>query len=149
MKTIAARTVPWAAAIGALSVSAALLAQEPAQRERAAVSLGAFVSKPATEARVDNDAGQGTNLNLEDDLGLQSSTTIARIDGHWWISRRNRLDFSVFNYNRDGTRTINETINFGDRTFAINTVLSTSPIESSCAARSKCSESIPAMCRVA
>ncbi len=60
---------------------------------------------------------------MEDDLGLQSSTTIARLDGHWWLSRRNRLDFSVFNFSRDGTRTINETIDFGDRTFAINTVV--------------------------
>ena len=121
--TIAARTIVWAVGIGALSVSATLLGQEPAQRERAAISLGAFISRPATEARVDNDAGQGTDLNLEDDLGLQSSTTIARFDGHWWLSRRNRLDFSVFNYNRDGTRTIDKTINFGDQTFAINTVV--------------------------
>ena len=124
MTTIAARTLVSAVGIGALSASATLLAQEPAQRERAAISLGAFISRPATEARVDNDAGQGTDLNLEDDLGLQSSTTIARIDGHWWLSRRNRLDFSVFNFSRDGTRTIDETIDFGDQTFAINTVVS-------------------------
>ena len=123
--TIAARTMVWAFGIGAVSVSATLRAQEPAQRERAAVSLGAFISRPATEARVDSDSGQGTDLNLEDDLGLQSSTTIARLDGHWWLSRRNRLDFSAFSYNRDGTRTINKTINFGDRTFAINTVVNT------------------------
>ncbi len=49
--------------------------------------------------------------------------TVARLDGHWWLSRRNRLDFSVFNFSRDGTRTIDETIDFGDRTFAINTVV--------------------------
>ena len=53
------------------------------------------------------------------------ATTIARLDGHWWLSRRNRLDFSAFSYNRDGTRTINKTIEFGDRTFAINTVVNT------------------------
>ena len=107
----------------ALSAATTLLAQEPEQRERAAISFGAFISKPETTARVDSDSGQGTDLNLEDDLGLQSSTTIARLDGHWWLSRRNRLDFSVFNFSRDGTRTIDETINFGDRTFAINTVV--------------------------
>ncbi len=109
--------------LGSLSVSTALLAQEPEQRERAAISFGAFISRPETEARVDSDSGQGTDLNLEDDLGLQSSMTIARLDGHWWLSRRNRLDFSVFNFSRDGTRTIDETIDFGDRTFAINTVV--------------------------
>ena len=121
--TVAAWTMVWAFGLGSLSVSTTLLAQEPEQRERAAISFGAFISRPATEARVDNDSGQGTDLNLEDDLGLQSSMTIARLDGHWWLSRRNRLDFSVFNFSRDGTRTIDETIDFGDRTFAINTVV--------------------------
>ena len=121
--TVAAWTMAWAFGLGSLSVSTTLLAQEPEQRERAAISFGAFISRPATEARVDNDSGQGTDLNLEDDLGLQSSMTIARLDGHWWLSRRNRLDFSVFNFSRDGTRTIDETIDFGDRTFAINTVV--------------------------
>ena len=122
-KTTVAAAIVWTVGLGALSAPTTLLAQEPEQRERAAISFGAFISKPETEARVDSDSGQGTDLNLEDDLGLQSSTTIARLDGHWWLSRRNRLDFSVFNFSRDGTRTINETINFGDRTFAINTVL--------------------------
>jgi hypothetical protein len=126
MTTIAARTILWAVGLGSLSVSATLLAQEPENRERAAISLGAFISRPATEARVDSDSGQGTDLNLEDDLGLQSSTTIARLDGHWWISRRNRLDFSLFNFSRDGTRTIDKTINYGDQTFAINTVVNSS-----------------------
>jgi hypothetical protein len=49
-------------ALGSLSVSTTLLAQEPEQRERAAISLGAFISRPATEARVDSDSGQGTDL---------------------------------------------------------------------------------------
>ncbi len=122
-KTPVAAAIVWTVGLGALSAPTAVLAQEPEQRERAAISFGAFISKPETEARVDSDSGQGTDLKLEDDLGLQSSTTIARLDGHWWLSRRNRLDFSVFNFSRDGTRTIDETINFGDRTFAINTVL--------------------------
>jgi hypothetical protein len=107
-------------------LSATLAAQEPENRERVAISFGAFVSNPSSEARVDSDTGTGTDLDFEDDLGLKSSTTIVRLDGHWWISRRNRLDFSVFNFNRDGSRTIDKTINFGDQTFNVNTVLSSS-----------------------
>ena len=67
--------------------------------------------------------GQGTDVNFEDDLGLDSSTTILRLGGHWWMSRRNRLDFSVFSFSREGNRQIDETIEFGDTTFNINTVV--------------------------
>jgi hypothetical protein len=119
----AIRAMVWMAGIGSLSLSATLAAQEPDNRERAAISFGAFISNPRTEAQVSGDAGNGTDLNLEDDLGLQTSTTIARLDGHWWLSRRNRLDASVFSFSRDGSRTINKTINFGDQTFNINTVV--------------------------
>jgi hypothetical protein len=123
MSAIAVRAMGWAAGIGSLAASTTLLAQEPADRERAAVSVGAFINRPATEARVEGDSGTGTDINLEDDLGLDASLTILRLDGHLWLSRRNRLDFSWFSYNRTGARTIDETINFGDHTYAINTVV--------------------------
>ncbi len=129
MSTTAVHTV-WIAGVGSLSLSATLAAQEPADRERGAISFGAFISKPDTEARVAGDAGNGTDLNLEDDLGLESSTTILRIDGHWWMSRRNRLDASAFSFSRNGSRTIDETIDFGDETYQINTVVnSTSDVD--------------------
>lgn len=123
VSTFALRAMGWAAALGCLSMSTALLAQEPLGRERAAVSFGAFVSQPVTSARVDSDDGDGTDINFEDDLGLDSSTTILRLGGHWWLSRRNRLDFSVFSFSREGNRQIAETIDFGDTTFNINTVV--------------------------
>ena len=42
MTTFAERTIVWVFGIAALSVSATLLAQESSDRERAAISLGAF-----------------------------------------------------------------------------------------------------------
>ncbi len=113
----------WAAALGCLSMSTTLLAQEPLGRERGAISFGAFVTAPATSARVDSDDGNGTDVDFEDDLGLDSSTTILRLGGYWWMSKRNRLDFSVFSFSREGNRKIDETINFGDTIFNINTVV--------------------------
>jgi len=121
--SFARRAMGWAAALGCLSISTTLLAQEPLGRERGAISFGAFVSEPVTSARVDSDDGSGTDVDFEDDLGLDSSTTILRLGGHWWMSRRNRLDFSVFSFSREGNRKIDETIDFGDTTFNINTVV--------------------------
>lgn len=122
-KTIAA--AGWAVGFASFWASTTLLAQVP-ERERAAISLGAFITNPQVEARVDSDSGTGTDIDFEDDLGLDSSTTIARLDSHWWLSRRNRLDFSVFSFHRSGERLIDETIHFGDEVFLINTIVSSS-----------------------
>jgi hypothetical protein len=100
-----------------------LHAQAPPDRERAAIAFGAFITDPATEVSVGNDSGNGTDIDMEDDLGLERSTTVLRLGGHLWLSERNRLDFSLFSFSREGTRRIDETIEFGDEIFAINTVV--------------------------
>lgn len=118
-KTLALHTV----ALGVLAMPTALLAQSPAQRERAAITFGAFITNPLTDVRVDSDTDAGTDVSFEDDLGVDSSTTILRLGGYWWLSERNRLDFSLFSFNREGSRRIDETIEFGDETFVLDTVL--------------------------
>ncbi len=45
ISTFARRAMGWAAALGCLSMSTTLLAQEPLGRERGAISFGAFVSR--------------------------------------------------------------------------------------------------------
>jgi hypothetical protein len=109
--------------IGALLLSTTLPAQAPAQRERAGVLFGAFISEPITSIRLDSDSGSGTDVDLEDDFGLDSSTSVLRVAGYWWLSERNRLDFSLFDFSREGSRQISETIEFGDETFEIDTVV--------------------------
>jgi hypothetical protein len=100
-------------------------AQEPADRERASIYFGAFITDPATEVRLDSDSGEGTDIDIEDDLGVESSISVLRLGGYWWFKRRSRLDFSVFNVGRNGSKQIDKTIEFGDRTFTIDTVVST------------------------
>jgi hypothetical protein len=118
----------WAAALAAAMGSAvpAAHAQEPANRERASIVLGAFVTEPEITARVDSSINNaGTELNLGDDLGLETSATVARLGGYYWFSRRHRLDTSWFSLSLDGGRTIDETIEFGDEIFTINTRVET------------------------
>ena len=112
-----------AVSLGALTVPAAVQAQQPENRERAAIAFGAFVTQPLTDVRVDGDTGTGTEVSFEDDLGVDSSTTILRLGGYWWMSERNRLDFSLFSFSREGNRRIDETIEFGDTIFTIDTVV--------------------------
>ncbi len=99
---------------------------QSADRERGSVYLGTFITDRNTSARVDSDAGNpGTDVDLEGDLGLKASTSVGRAGGYVWISARQRLDLSYFDLSRSSSRTINKTINFDDKTFLINTVVST------------------------
>ncbi len=93
--------------------------------DRFSISLGAFFTDWGTDVRLDSDTlGPGTNIDFENDLGLQSSTSIFRIDGHYRFNDRHRINFSVFDMSRDANHTIDRDIQFGDIIFAINADLS-------------------------
>ena len=94
-------------------------------RERGSISFGAFITDRRTSTRLDSDAGEGTDLDLESDLGLESSSTVARLGGYYWMTPRQRLDFSVFDLSRTSSKAIEETIDFGDEIFDIDTVVTT------------------------
>lgn len=95
-------------------------------RERGSVYIGAFITNRNTDARVDaSNGGSGTDVDLEGDLGLESSTSVARFGGYFWLSHRQRLDVSYFDLSRTASHALNKTINWGDETFNINTVLTT------------------------
>ena len=103
----------------------AVNAQE-SDRERAGIYVGAFITNRNTDARVDSSSGgSGSNVDLENDLGLESSTSVGRFSGYVWLSKRQRIDASYFDLSRPASRKIDKTINWGDQTFNINTVLST------------------------
>jgi hypothetical protein len=96
------------------------------EAERGSLTFAAFLTNRATEARVDSANGNGTDLDLEDDLGLARSTTVARLSGFYWLTARQRFDFSVFDLSRAATTQITKTIAFGDTTFAVNTAVTAS-----------------------
>ena len=89
--------------------------------------LGAFITDRQSNTRFDSDAGDGTDIDMEDDLGLESSTNAARLGGYVWLGRRHRLDGAYFDLSRTASIPIQETIDFGDQTFEINTALPPSP----------------------
>jgi hypothetical protein len=117
--------------VGLAAIAGCLLAPsyanaQSADRERGAILLGTFITNRNTNARVDSNSGNpGTDVDLENELGLDSSTSVMRASGYFWLSRRQRLDVSYFDLSRSASRKIDETINFDDKTFQINTVVST------------------------
>jgi hypothetical protein len=102
----------------ALVVPAAAAAQDD---HRFSLSLGAFVTDRASEARVDAaDGSIGTPVDLESDLGLETSEMVLRVDGYFRFNDRHRIDFSVFDLSRDATRQIDAAITWQNVVFPIS-----------------------------
>jgi hypothetical protein len=109
--------------LGTLAISPTALAQD---RERASIVFGAFITDRKTTTRVDSATMPGTDLRLEEDLGLEDSSTVLRMNGHLWLKPRHRFDVSLFDLSRSASRRIDETIEFGDETFVIDSVINSS-----------------------
>lgn len=77
--------------------------------ERFSVSLGVFLTDRDTKTQLDGETpGSGTDVDLEEDLGLKKSDSVFRIDGYFRINEKHRVDFSAFDLSRTGTKQIEE-----------------------------------------
>lgn len=91
--------------------------------KRLGLTLGAqLIAGVSTVMHVDSPTfGVGTEIDLEDDLGLDDSRLMGRIDINWRMARKHELDFSLFRISRDGSRMLDRDIQIGDVVFPINT----------------------------
>jgi hypothetical protein len=89
------------------------------------ISLGVFLTDRASKTRLNGslDNDDGTNVNLENDLGLDRSDTVFRIDGSYRFNDRHRIDISAFDLSRSKTRVIDEEIEWGDTIYPINVTI--------------------------
>jgi hypothetical protein len=87
--------------------------------------LAAFQTGRTTDARLDSDSRSGTDIDMEDDLGLERYMTVARLSGYVWITQRQRIDFSLFDLSREGSKKLEKDIALGDQNFAIDTEVNT------------------------
>ena len=100
------RVSRWLGVTGAAFVLlvSALAAHAEDRRERGAILLGSFITDRDTETRLDSDAGDGTDLDLEDDLGFETSTNVLRVGGYYWFGKRSRVDVAYFDLSRDASK---------------------------------------------
>ena len=92
--------------------------------DRFSVSLGAFITDRNTSTRLDSATlGTGTGIDLEEDLGLDSSDSVVRLDGHYRFNQKHRVNFSVFDLSRDSSAAVQRDIQYGDRVFLLDTVV--------------------------
>ena len=88
------------------------------------LTLGGYISTHDASLRVDSRTlGRGTKVDLEEDLGFEKALESIRIDASWRFLPRHRASFSIYQISRDAVRTLDRTIQFGDREFVIDTTV--------------------------
>ena len=89
--------------------------------DRFALRISYFAPTVETMLRLDRSNGQpGTELKVEDDLGLTDKPKQARMEMIIRLRERNRLRVDYFKLTRYGNEVLTRTINFGDSTFLVN-----------------------------
>ncbi len=118
----ASETEPELPSLSALTAPRAEESPDEYEWPDLSLSLGAqLVADVNTVLRVDSETlGEGTEIDLEDELDLDDSALFGRIDANWRMAKRHELDFSIFVFNREGTRVIDEEIQIGDEIFTVN-----------------------------
>jgi hypothetical protein len=93
----------------------------PALNDRFFFYGGAYIPKSATSAQLNSTKlGLGTNIDLEQTLGIQTQKGVPDAGARWRISERWRVEAEYFQLNRDGDRTIDRDIQWGDQVFPVN-----------------------------
>jgi hypothetical protein len=92
--------------------------------ERFKVSAGAFYVVNKSNLRLQGTA-QGTDVDLEKDLGLNREVTTFFADFQWRISRRSHVALSYYSIYRNATHTLQKDIVVEDTTYPVNSTVST------------------------
>lgn len=105
--TVLAATLPWSAVAGKVSSKWDL-------PDRFNVNIGAFfITQADTTLGVRGTSGPvsvGAGIDFSRNLGVDQRETAGRIDGYWRFTRRSRVDWTYFNYDRDGQKALLEGI---------------------------------------
>jgi hypothetical protein len=91
------------------------------------LSLGVFIHDRAsvTQVGVSGETEAGTPVDLERDLGLNSSDTVFRLDGYYRFNAKHRIDFSAFDLSRTSRTVIDTEILWNGNFYPINTTIDT------------------------
>lgn len=122
---ITALTVPVAVALSLLASPAA--AQTDSSRNHLYDKFQFAISGTnvllGTNLRVDGNDGQGTDVDVEDDLGLDRSKFQPRFGFRWRPGRRHELEVGYQFARRTGQKTLSDSLRFGDTTFYANATI--------------------------
>ncbi len=106
---------------------------EPRESQRSVLQpgfefrVGAFSDNVDSKIVRDTEGGvPGSEIDLEDELGLDDTSTIAQFDAVIRLNHFHRLEVGYFQISRSGLTTLPEDITFADQTFAAATDVASS-----------------------
>ncbi len=80
-----------------------------------------------TTMRIDSSAGMpGTTVSAEDDLGLRSHVKQGEMEAMFRLRERNRVRLNYYESDRSATTALTRPINFGDQSFLVSDVATSS-----------------------
>lgn len=89
--------------------------------DKFSLSIGVFFTDRNSDTRLDAALGApGTDVDLENDLGLDNSDSVFRIDGYYRFKQKHRLDFSAFDMSRKATAVLQRDIDWNGTLFPIS-----------------------------
>ena len=96
--------------------------------DKFSISLGGFTSRSSSELELKNtNTGLGVVIDLENTLNVESKFDTVRLDTfyRWGDTQRHQIEFHYFANNREGVRTLTESITIGDVTYNVGETLTT------------------------
>lgn len=81
-------------------------------------ALGGFFPSTNTELKIDG-TQIGDRIDLEDKLNFEDSDSLFRLDGYWRFFNKHRLELGYYQFNRDGSKRLDEQIDIGDNIFDV------------------------------
>lgn len=82
--------------------------------DRWGVDLGSFWQTFSTRVRLDGEQGDGTEIDLEEDLGLAKRLADFQVGAFYRFSDHSRLDLTYVSWKRNNVHTIDQEITWGD-----------------------------------
>jgi hypothetical protein len=88
------------------------------------LTAGFFYPVNNTKLQVNaNGSADGTEIDLNKDLGFNSEIGTFLASFQWRISRRSRVSLGYYDMHRSTTHTLQKDINFGDNTYHVNSTV--------------------------
>ncbi len=111
--------------LAGLLLSSAAIADSPLEK-KSLVSLGVFFNDQDTETGfTSNFSDSEVVLDLEDDLGLDSSLEVFRADAYYRFGEKHRIDGAIFDISRSANATTDVEFDWRDTRFVVATDLNT------------------------
>jgi hypothetical protein len=91
------------------------------------IRAAGYITDINADMNIDSSTGgSGSNIDLEDELGIEDGLEELRLDFRWRFAPRHAVDFAYYDISRDGQHVIERQLDIGDETYDIGTDLNSS-----------------------